>query len=424
MKTSILKIFTIIPSFIFILSGCGHAAEEITLTIDAGKIDRSGSIIEIDLRSATLSGKKRLALQSIQDGTAYPLQSLPNNEKKFILHYTSSFPAGTQKRFKLISEQSQTELNSQVDDGKGLLLMVNGNPLLRYNYQPFSGKPFQGEGEPPAARLRSGNIHPVFSPSGEILTEIFPDALKHHLGLWGAWVKTSYQGDSYDFWNLKAPDEAEQIQFKQWSWKAPDGPVFSGFRAEHDWTLAIAGKKEKVMQEFLTVRAFAADRGSLFDYEIEQEWLMSDPLVLFQHRYGGMIAWRYPSDWEEGTVIAVTSDQVTQVLGKDEAADATHARWLKVHGTRKGKTSGFLILCHLENARHPNPLRLRHDKAEKGGGGYVNFTPIREQAWQLNRGEKQLYRYRILVYDGVISSEDADLLWRQYTNVPQIIIQS
>ena len=49
---------------------------------------------------------------------------------------------------------------------------------------------------------RSGCLHPVRSPSGRSVTEMFPFDHPHQHGVFSAWVKTSYDGQPVDFWNL------------------------------------------------------------------------------------------------------------------------------------------------------------------------------------------------------------------------------
>jgi len=49
---------------------------------------------------------------------------------------------------------------------------------------------------------RSAFIHPLWSPSGSVLTNIHPPDHYHHLGIWMPWTKTKFEGREVDFWNL------------------------------------------------------------------------------------------------------------------------------------------------------------------------------------------------------------------------------
>ena len=48
---------------------------------------------------------------------------------------------------------------------------------------------------------RSGFIHPVYSPSGRVVTEGFPADHMHQHGLMFAWTSSAYEGHAVDFWN-------------------------------------------------------------------------------------------------------------------------------------------------------------------------------------------------------------------------------
>jgi hypothetical protein len=310
-------------------------------------------------------------------------------------------------------------LVSMNDDAEGITIGVYEHPVLRYNYLPFSGIKADDPSNPPASWQRSGNIHPIWSPSGKVLSEIHAKTHGHHLGLWGGWVRTTYQGIQYDFWNLKLPEEQEMVQFSDWAWQRPSGPLMSGFKGNHEYLLEIDGTFEKVMHEALEIKVFNSRFGCLFDYDVEQQWLKDEPLKLLKHRYGGPIAWRYPSTWIDHSGRAVSSNGNTQKLVERDGVDGTTARWLKVHGQAEGQAlAGFLIMSHPDNFRHPENLRLLHDGPNSGG--YVHFTPIRTEPWVLEKGQKQRSRFRICTYDGVMRASDAELLWKQFATDPII----
>src|SRR6185436_7749673 len=50
---------------------------------------------------------------------------------------------------------------------------------------------------------RSGFIHPLYTPHGQVLTRIQPPDHYHHYGIWNAWTHTVFEGDTVDFWNIK-----------------------------------------------------------------------------------------------------------------------------------------------------------------------------------------------------------------------------
>lgn len=293
------------------------------------------------------------------------------------------------------------------DDGAGLILLSGNDPILRYNYAPFESVDQSEIESRPAYRIRTGYIHPVWSPKGSELTEIYPESHTHHLGLWHAWTKTHYLGEGFDFWNLKEAQEEEMVQFANFIWKE-EKATSAAFKAQHFYLL----KDEPVLNETLEVRAYKHDERYFIDYTVEQEWLKEEPLILQQWRYGGALAWRYPSRWINSSATVETSEGLIQPMGYATGADATQARWLKVHGYDLRQASGFLIMSHPENFRHPESLRVLHVNAQSGG--YVHFTPIREASWQLEKGQPHTYRYRICTFDETLSAAQAEEYWQQY----------
>src|SRR5436190_23078064 len=51
---------------------------------------------------------------------------------------------------------------------------------------------------------RSGFIHPLYAPHGQVLTRIQPPDHYHHYGIWNPWTHTFFEGDTVDFWNIKS----------------------------------------------------------------------------------------------------------------------------------------------------------------------------------------------------------------------------
>ena len=49
---------------------------------------------------------------------------------------------------------------------------------------------------------RAGFIHPVLTPSGQVISGSFAPDHAHHHGIWTAWSHTDFQGRHPDFWNV------------------------------------------------------------------------------------------------------------------------------------------------------------------------------------------------------------------------------
>ena len=83
---------------------------------------------------------------------------------------------------------------------------------------------------PPAkidtAYKRSGFIHPLITPSGNILTRVSPPDHYHHVGIWNPWTKVKIGNHVTDFWNLY--EKQGTVRFAGIN-STVNGPVYGGF---------------------------------------------------------------------------------------------------------------------------------------------------------------------------------------------------
>jgi hypothetical protein len=78
---------------------------------------------------------------------------------------------------------------------------------------------------------RSGFIHPLWSPHGQVLTRIQAPDHYHHYGIWNPWTHVAYEGDTIDFWNLRSKQGT--VRFANFV-NVENGTVFSEFGALHE----------------------------------------------------------------------------------------------------------------------------------------------------------------------------------------------
>jgi hypothetical protein len=137
--------------------------------------------------------------------------------------------------------------------------------------------------------LRRRFIHPLWSPAGEILTDIHPPDHLHHMGIWMPWTNTEFEGRKIDFWNLKAGKGT--VRFKKFL-SQTSGPVYGGFvaRQEHVDLTAPAGEKV-ALNENLGVRVYnvgGPEKGYwLWDFVSTQRCATNSPLRQSEYHYGG-----------------------------------------------------------------------------------------------------------------------------------------
>ena len=62
------------------------------------------------------------------------------------------------------------------------------------------------------------------------------------------------------------------------------------------------------------------------------------------------------------------------------------------------------------------------DANEGRGDVYFEFCPIRHKDWLLEKGKDYSLKYRLLVFDGSVSSTGAEEYWQGFANPPKVEI--
>ena len=259
---------------------------------------------------------------------------------------------------------------------------------------------------------RGGYLHPIRTPSGKVVTDDFPPNHIHHHGVWWAWTHTEFDGRTPDFWNMG--DGKGRVEFvsldETWS-----GPVHGGFRSKHRFIDLTSGKPVNALNESWKVTAYAAPAAAtywMFDLVSEQLCATTNELKLPLYRYGG-VGLRGNWAWNGKDKAAfLTSDGETD----REKGHATCGRWCYMGGELDGGPAGVAILCHPENFRAPQPMRLHPTEP------FFNFAPQQAGDMEIKPGETYLSRYRFVVLDGGPVKAGLDRLWNDYAHPPVVKI--
>lgn len=227
---------------------------------------------------------------------------------------------------------------------------------------------------------RSGCLHPVNSPQGRTVTQVFPVDHPHQHGIFSAWVKTEYDGQAVDFWNLAKRTGRVLHERVVRKFREQDGV---GFEVDliHRATTKIP---VDVLRERWKITVYPTD-GTFhrFDLETTQTALTDKPLVVSKHRYGGM-ALRGPTRWltaQDGYFrkhpdLVRESSSFANNLGSDRVkGNHEHARWVALTGSIDGKPVTTIVLSHAENFRAPQAARLHPTKP------YFCFAPCVDGAF-------------------------------------------
>lgn len=282
-----------------------------------------------------------------------------------------------------------------------LSINVDGKALVGYQAEPMSnplgGDKFKG----------SDFIHPLKTPSGFVVTCLQPDDHYHHFGLWWPWKYIEVDGRKILCWELQGGEGLIQAQ--------ESGVTDNGFTAKSIYIDRKApGGPQTLINE--TVKATVSKimnepaSGYYLDIEITHETAVDKPVTIVKYHYSGF-SFRGTELWNKDTC-SILTDQ-----GKNYNADSSRAKWVRVEGrTGDGdRTAGVVIMSRPDNRDHPQMLRVWDEKIHNGEI-FVNFNAVRTNEWVFESGKKYTGNYRIFVYDGKVSAEQAESLWGQYSN--------
>ena len=160
------------------------AQELLTFQVDTGAYDRIDCPVSFQISPSALNiNNKEIQIIEYIDNSKKSVVSQFNKENNQLWLILDGFkPKQTIRDFAIVKKNKKNETQQveiQKKDG-GLLFSFKNNPILNYQYEIVESP----EGVDEKYR-KSGFIHPVWSPLGEILTRIQPPDHYHHYGIWG-----------------------------------------------------------------------------------------------------------------------------------------------------------------------------------------------------------------------------------------------
>lgn len=398
--------FLVIVAAVALVTGgeLSAAKRQASVSVAAGDHDRYETVVSFAL-PAEFKGDS-YALRDAA-GQLIPLQIDSERNASFVL---PSLKAGQTKKYQIVTAGPKAKPGVDVTKKPdGLDLKIAGRNVFTFVTTP-AGLPSK---EIKPVFLRGGYIHPVFTPSGRLVTDDYPSDHYHHHGIWFAWTKTEFDGAHPDFWNVG--DGTGRVDFEgvdgAWS-----GAVYAGFKSRQRY-VALSGKAPKTaLNEQWDVRLYNVGQGTkryyLFDIVTTQQCASDSPLILEEYRYGGMGV-RGHRNWQDKSKVSfLTSEGKTR-----ESGNATKARWIHMSGIVDDETVGIAVLDHPGNFRSPQPLRIHPDDP------YFNFAPSQLGRFEIKPGEKYVVRYRYIVADGPPDKAELDRLWSDYATPPQVSLE-
>ena len=400
--------------------GCANASEQFCLCItveDTNSIvmERPVSVIIDKEKKSCWNNNMLLIKRSLDEMKPIAYQFDLNEENKIWFKHTGESGFKTTYCFTNRTKTINAPLFKSNKENGDLKLKFGEQSLIHYRYAMKSAPDGINQ-----LYQKSGYIHPIITIKGDTLTQIQPTDHYHHYGVWGPWTRTRIDDIVVDFWNLK--DGLGTVLFKNFN-NIASGLVYAGFNA-HQEHLNLKQKNgpELALIENLIVKVWKNNNPN--QYFIDYTSNFSSPLkngILFEaYRYGGGLGFRFKEQWNKDNCELITSD------GKNRAeADGTSARWCIVYGdSSHGEgSSGVLFMSHPNNQSHPEPMRVWPLSANRGRGDmFFQFCPIRHKEWKIKPKRTYELNYRLLVFDGEITPEEAEKHWRAFAFQPKIKI--
>jgi hypothetical protein len=385
------------------LLSCQQEDEKLYTILIENPGDRPLSIFSFDLPEGTT--KNEFYLVNNQ-GEEIPVQVQKKGKAMAVL---TGLDRGNVMSFELKSRQEKRKGIELTRDESSISFSIDGMKLISFRTRAELPRP-----DIDSVFLRAGFIHPVYTPSGKIITDSYAHNHLHHHGIWTAWTKTEFEGRTPDFWNMG--DKTGTVEFVSLdsSWA---GEVNAGFIATLQYIDLTTSERKIVLDEVWEVNIFnIRDRNkdfSIFDLDIEQKNTSSSPLILPEYHYGGL-GFRGHESWngEENTYF-LTSE------GRDRKdGHGTKARWCHIGGMIDGKLAGITIMNHPENFKAPQNMRIHPSEP------FFCYAPSQGGDWKIDPGETYKARYRFLVYDGAPDVETIESFWRDYEQPVRVEVKS
>lgn len=326
---------------------------------------------------------------------------------------------------------AQQEVESSIFKGvvcaetdNAIKVSVAGKPVLTYNKATLTG-PVGTE----SYYARSGHIHPIYNPAGQVVSGDFPSDHLHQHALFFAWTKCEFEGHPVEFWNQKL--ELGRIQHDK-VLSVESGETEGGFAVQMLYLdRKNANHPKPVLRETWTVRVYNDSKEYFrFDITSKHECVGDSPLKIEEYHYGGM-AIRGSNEWIDtdlGSRIQALEkaaqehpdkslpplyrhyDYLTSEGNAWNAGNHSRPNWVSLYGKLGGKPTGIAVLSHSDNFRSPQPVRLHPSMP------YFCYAPMYLGEFEIAPGKPYVSTYRYVVHLGAPDTVKLDKEWRRFND--------
>lgn len=290
------------------------------------------------------------------------------------------------------------------DDNKRKTFYWNSKPIFSYNYAVINPPNNLEE-----IYQRSGYLHPIHAPSGQIVTDDFSDDHAHQHGVFFAFVKAKINDKTVDFWNQhRRTGSVEHFKFVKQTNTAPSNlpsgnPKLKAMLRHFAWEkkpgagqAGAPGSKRYIFEETWLMSAKARPGMFIIDWASELKNVTENPVELLKNHYGplgvrGAAAWRNPQKSEFNFLTASGKKRNNGNLSRE--------RWAAMSGLIDSKRCGIAVIGGKNNFRSPQPVRIHPTMP------YFSFAPVAEKSLILGPGESFHSQFQIIAFEGQIPVE-------------------
>jgi hypothetical protein len=406
-------------SFALFIFWCEGLAQRLaTFELDLQKPMKGLSIpARLDVDAITFQADSMLTLTEIQGTKRIPVPFQIENKRSRALYWmVNSENDKVKKRVYELSVAKGSAIKNAnavaavIKDGT-LLIQANEKKLLQYNFKTV----YPPTGVDTAFK-RSAFIHPLWTPTGKVLTRIQPPDHYHHYGIWNPWTHVLFEGDTVDFWNIKG--RKGTVRFGKFV-AVTEGPVYAEYEALHEHVAFKNGAEKVALNELQTVRVYRLENDQdnyLVDITIQLNCASASPFLILEYRYAGL-GWRATEKWNKNNSQVLTSEGRIR-----KGADGSRAKWVVIQGELDDEAGGAVIMSHPSNYNHPEPLRIWPEDSN-GGEMFAMFAPTKTTDWLLVPGKTYVLKYRFNVFSGQFSGEKAESSWQYFGQPPKVSVK-
>lgn len=282
-----------------------------------------------------------------------------------------------------------------------------GDPVIRVGDKPvavYRATPTTPPDGVPAYYARSGCLHPVYSPSGRIVTGDSPADHRHHHGIMSSYIRTRYDGRTPNFWDMGKDNSRVE---HEWVKRESDALVTQ--IRYHDFTVpGLDANPQLALAEnwIIEPRPNVSNDMLVFDLMIIQRAAVDRPFVVEKFRIGGLLV-RGSNEWTEKRFDTHTSTGKTR-----ENSNHTRAKWTALSGVVDGMRCGIAVMGHPKNFRHPQPVRTVPTQP------YAVMSPMVDGEFTIESDNPYSAQYRIVTFDGPPNREKLDAIAKDFATTP------